>query len=263
MIKTYKFGLMSCEENNLDNSVVIVGSDENSVNSSSTDVCDSENELTLTDPIQEETEKLCGVEETNRRLSCFAHSLQFAIRDGLSNVLYLSKTLAECKQLSQKSHKSTKVADILDDVDKRLNGSSTTGWSSECFLVRSILRVGKKTIQDIMSAIDNDALSFSSSDFNVLEEVIEILEPFADITVICQSETTTTIRTVVPAIVHLVHHFKQKNSKTSLLRKLVVQLDQSVQIRLSGIVKRLSLEPISDNDPFSDPLYFVANVIRS
>ena len=101
MIKAYKFGLMSCEENNLNNSEVIVGSDENSVSSSSTDVCDSENELTLTDPIQEETEDLCGVEETNRRLSCFAHSLQLAIRGGLSNVPYLSKTLAKCKQLSQ------------------------------------------------------------------------------------------------------------------------------------------------------------------
>ena len=145
MIKAYKFGLTSCEKNNLNNWVVIVGSDENSVNSSSTDVCDSENELTLTDPIKEETEDLCGVEKTNRRLSCFAHSLQLAIRDGLSNVPYLSKTLAKCKQLSQKSHKSAKIADILDDVDKRLTRSNTTRWSSEYFLIRSILRIGKKT----------------------------------------------------------------------------------------------------------------------
>ena len=258
MIKAYKFGLTSCEENNLDNSVVIVGSDENSVNISSTDVCDSENELTLTDPIQEETAELCGVEETNRRRSCFAHSLQLAIRDDLSNVPCLSKTLAKCKQLSQKSHKSTKVANILDDVDKHLTRSNTTRWSSEYFLIRSILRIGKKTIQDIMSAIGDDALSFSSSDFNVFEEVIEILEPFADITIICLSETTATISMVVPAIVHLVHHLKQMNSKTSLLRKLVVQLDQSIKTCFPGIVKCFSLEPTSDNDPFSDPLYFVA-----
>ena len=255
MIKAYKFGLTSCEENNLDNSVVIVGSDENSMNSSSTDVCDFENELTITDPIQEEAE------ETNRRLPCFARSLQLAIRDGLSNVPYLSETLVKCKQLSQKSHKSTKAADILDDVDKRLNRSNTTRWSSEYFLIRSILRIGKKTIQDIMSAIDDDALSFRSSDFNVLEEIIEILELFAGITVICQSEMTATISMVVTAVVHLVHHLKQMNSKTSLLKKLVVQLDQSIKPGFSGIVKRLSLEPIPDNDPFSDPLYFVAMLL--
>ena len=149
----------------------------------------------------------------------------------------------------------------MDDVDKCPTRSNTTRWRSEYFLIQSILRIGKKTIQDITSAIGDDALSFSSSDFNVLKEVIEILEPFADITVICQSETIATISMVVPAIVHLVHHLKQMNSKTSLLRKLVVQLDQSIKTRLSGIVKRLSLEPISDNDPFSDPLYFVATLL--
>ena len=250
MIKAYKFGLTSCEKNNLNNSVVIVGSDENSVNSSSTDVCDSENELTLTDPIQEETEDLC-----------FAHSLQLVIRDGLNNVPYLSKTLVKRKQLSQKSHKLTKVADILNDVDKRLTRSNITRWSSEYFLIRSILRICKKTFQDITSAIGDDVLSFSSSDVSVLEEVIEILEPFADITIISQPETTATISMVVPAIAHLVDHLKQMNSKTSLLRKLVVQLDQSIKTPFSGMMKRLSLEPISDNDPFSDPLYFVATLL--
>ena len=261
MIKAYKFGLSWCEENNLDNSVVVVGSNESSVDSSNTDVADSELESTLADPIEEETEELCGVEETNPGLSCFAHSLQLAIRDGLSNVPYLSKTLAKCKQLLQKSHKSTKVADILDDADKRLNRSNTTRWSSEYFLIRSILRIGKKTIQDITNAIGDDALCFSSSDFNVLEEVIEILEPFADIAVICQSESTPTISMVVPAIVHLVHHLKEMNSKTSLLKKLVGQLEHSINTRSSGIVKRLSLQPISYNDPFSDPLYFVATLL--
>ena len=165
MIKAYKFDLTSCEENNPDSSIVTLDSDENSVDSSSTDVSDYEIELTLTDPIEEETEELCGVEETSPRLSCFAHSLQLAIRDSLSNIPYLSKTLAKCKQLSQKSHKSTKVADILDDIDKRINRSNTTRWSSEYFLIRSILRIGKKTIQDITSAIGDDALSFTQFRF--------------------------------------------------------------------------------------------------
>ena len=91
MSKAYTFGLTSCVENNLANLVVIVGSDENSVNCSSTDMSDSENELTLTGLIEEEAEDLCGVEETNPRLSCFAHSLQLAVHDSLSNELYLIK----------------------------------------------------------------------------------------------------------------------------------------------------------------------------
>ena len=91
----------------------------------------------------------------------------------------------------------------MNVADKRLNRPNTTRWSSEYFLIRSILRIGKKTIEDIASVIGDDALSFSSSDFNVLKEVIEIFEPFADITVICQSESTAITSMVVPAIVYL------------------------------------------------------------
>ena len=107
---------------------------------------------------------------------------------------------------------------MLDNVDKRLNRSNRTRWSSEYFLIRSILRIGKKTIQAITNVIGNDALSFSSADSKVLEEVIKILQPFADITLICQLEDTAAISMVVPAIVHIYHHLKKMNVKTSLLK---------------------------------------------
>ena len=81
---------------------MILGSDENSVDSSSTDVFNSELEQTLTDPIEEVTEELCRLEETSLRLSCFTHTLQLALRNGPSNVPCLSKMLTKCKQLSQK-----------------------------------------------------------------------------------------------------------------------------------------------------------------
>ena len=100
MIKAYKFDFKSCVENNLENLVVIVDGDKNSLDSSSTTVPDSESELILTDPIEEETEKLSGIEEANPRLSCSTHSLQLATRYGLSNISSLSKMLAKCKQLS-------------------------------------------------------------------------------------------------------------------------------------------------------------------
>ena len=74
MIKAYKFNLSSCEENYLDNLAIIVGNDESSADSNSTEVSNSEPELTLTDPVEEETEELCGVEETNQQLSWFALS---------------------------------------------------------------------------------------------------------------------------------------------------------------------------------------------
>ena len=146
-------------------------------------------------------------------------------------------------------------------MDKYLCRSNTTRWSSEYFLIGSILRIGRKTIQDITNAIGNDALSFGSADFNVLGEIIEIFEASADITVICQSEDTATISMVAPAIVHIVHHLKQMYLKTLVLKHLASQLDLSINALFPGIIMCLLLQPISDGDPLSDLLYFVATLL--
>ena len=122
----------------------------------------------------------------NPRLSCFAQSLQLIIHDGLKNVPYLFKALNKCEELSRKSHKSSKVADILDDVDKRLSQPNVTRWNSEYLLVRSIIRLGRKTVEEIMNAVGDKSLSFNSTDFDVLQEIADILEPFAEITATCQ-----------------------------------------------------------------------------
>ena len=128
-------------------------------------------------------------------------------------------------------------------------------------LIRSILDLGKETIEEITNLLNDDDLKFNNNDFNVLEEVVEILEPFADITTSCQSEIVVTVSMVVPSIVHVIHHLKQMKTKTSLLKKMITQLDRSINIRFSGIVKRLSMKPINKNDPFNDPLYFVATIL--
>lgn len=128
----------------------------------------------MKDPENDMNEESVGLNETKPRLSCSFHSLQLAIRDGLENVPHLSKTLSKCEKLSRKSHKSTKAADLLDDVDKRLSRSNITRWNSEYLLVRSIIGLEKKTINDITNAIGNDSLSFNNTDSNVLEEVMNI-----------------------------------------------------------------------------------------
>lgn len=66
---------------------------------------------------------------------------------------------------------------------------------------------------------------------------------------------------VVPAVVHIIHHLEQMKGKVSLLKTLITQLEQSMNTRFAGIVKRLSLQQVLDCDPFNDPLYFVATLL--
>ena len=137
MIKAYKFGLTTTSTNEQQDQSQGDGDDEflSDTNGADYDDSDSEFEWTIVDPIDDENEEI-DEEKPNIRLSCFAHSLQLIVRDGLNNTPHLSKTLIKCKKLSKKSHKSTKIVDLLDDVDKKLKRSNTTRWSSEYLLMR-------------------------------------------------------------------------------------------------------------------------------
>ena len=168
MIKAYKFGRTVNDDNDSENLPQASDSSENVSEHDSIDEYDSEMEWTLLDPIDDKVDGSNGAEETNVRLSCFAHSIQLAIRDGLNKVPYLSKTLSKCKQLSQKFHKSSKVTDLLEDVDKRISRSNKTRWCSEYFLIQSILRLEKKPLKIllILSVTTRSALTIKISPYS-------------------------------------------------------------------------------------------------
>jgi hypothetical protein len=195
------------------------------------------------------------------RLSCFAHSLQLVIRDGLKGTPYLSKSLSKCIQLARKSYKSTKITELLEEVGKTINRSNFTRWSSEYLMIKSIIALERKTLDEITDIIDDEELKFNHHDFIVLQEAVDILEPFAEITSRIQSESVVTISLVVPSIVHIIDHLKSIKPHMSLLTKTCEQLEQSINKRFAGIVKRLYHQNICPNDPFTDPIYFICAVL--
>ena len=62
---------------------------------------------------------------------------------------------------------------------------------------------------------------FSNNDFSILEEIINILEPFYEITVKYQAETVVTASLVVPSIVRLTSHLRDIQEDTSFCSKLI------------------------------------------
>jgi hypothetical protein len=128
-------------------------------------------------------------------------------------------------------------------------------------MIKSIIAVGRKTIDEITDLIDDDELKFTQHDFIVLQEAVEILEPFAEITLRIQSESVVTISLVVPSIVHLIDHLKIIKPHMSLLTKTCEQLEQSINKRFAGIVKRLYQQNICPSDPYADPIYFICAVL--
>lgn len=194
------------------------------------------------------------------RLSCFAHTLQLCVRDGLKNIPHIARVLGKCQTLVKFSTQSSVVADLLDGLNKHMNKMNMTRWNSEYMLIKSILSIGKTDIESIVKQMDTP-FAFLQNDFMILEEIINILEPFNEISIKCQSETIATISLVVPGIVHFINHLSDIKANLSFCSKLVEQLQSSIEKRFSGIIHRLNLINVEINEPFSDALYFVAAVL--
>ncbi len=60
------------------------------------------------------------------RLSCFIHSLQLCVRDGLKDGSSMLKALNKCQIIAKFSHKSSKIADLLEQINKNIINMNIT-----------------------------------------------------------------------------------------------------------------------------------------
>ncbi|CAF2061368.1 unnamed protein product [Rotaria magnacalcarata] len=152
------------------------------------------------------------------------------------------------------------MTDLLDELNKNINKMNVTRWNSEYLLVKSILSIGKDDFESITKLMDN-VVKFTNNDLTILEEIADVLEPFYEVSIKCQAEIIVTASLVVPVIVHLITHLRDIKENLSFCTKLAQQLQSSIEIRFAGIIKRLNQFDVDTNDPFNDPMYFMAAVL--
>lgn len=112
---------------------------------------------------------------TTLRLSCFAHTLQLTVRDGLEKNQCIAKILNKCELLAESTHKSSKISDMLDQINKHIHKSNVTRWNSDYMLIKSILAIDRKELEMILNLTEN-FVQFTSTDFIIMEEIVDILE---------------------------------------------------------------------------------------
>ncbi|CAF3358442.1 unnamed protein product [Rotaria sp. Silwood2] len=258
MIKAYNFGIFTSEEDDVYDHQMNSTLKEDPTFDQYDDHIELENFRGVDVYPAEDIEEY---EDSSRfRLSCFLHTLQLCVRDGLKSASYMSKTLDKCRALAKVSHKSTKIADALEELTKCISKANITRWNSDFLLIKSILSIGKNDLDSIVMLLENP-IKFSNNDIIILNELIDILEPFHEISVKCQSETIVTASLVVPAVVHLIVHLRDITENLSYCNKLVQQLKLSIEARFAGIINRLNQLDVEKNDPFNDPVYFMAAVL--
>ncbi|CAF0828407.1 unnamed protein product [Adineta ricciae] len=231
MIKAYKFGLTVNDDANEDDTKSFPDV---------RDLSDDNNDVYIRD------------NPSDVRLACFAHTMQLCIRDGLKNATYIPKVLGNCKVIAKFAHKSSKIADLLEPLNKNIYKYNLTRWNSEYMLIKSIV--------SITSSMENP-IKFSSNDFAVLEDLIDVLDPFCDISMKCQADHVVTTSLVAPSITRLVGHLRDIKEHVKFCLKLVQHLQESIKTRFSGMINKLHLVDVVDNGQFGGPRYFVAAVL--
>ena len=104
-------------------------------------------------------------------------------------------------------------------------------------------------------------VKFSNNDLIVLEEVVNILDPFCEISIHCQAELAASASMVVPSISYLLCHLSETKRNVTLSVKLIDQLQISIETRFAGILNRLHQRAVREDEPFNDPLFFMATVL--
>lgn len=207
------------------------------------------------DGAQLDTECLLG---SRQRLSCFAHSLQLVIGDGMRELKAMSRAISKITKLASLLHTSTVFKDKFESVfgsGKSIPVSSVTRWSSQFRQVQAVTDLDHTALTQ-MCAVDFENVVLNSREWAQCKELGEILGPFAEATDLTQGDKVVTISMVVPTVLELHSHLAAMDGEKRLCRLLTRALRASLERRFAGIFVRLGLSDDQGLDlPFSQDVY--------
>lgn len=150
-----------------------------------------------------------------RRLPCMAHSLQLIVREVNKHKAYES-VIVKARHLVAHIRKSPTLIDVLvKRVGKSVIMDCTTRWNSTNAMIKRLIDI-KSAVNEVMSDASIDTLV--ASEWAKLDEVVNLLEPFAVHTDVLQSDTFS-LSNVIPALMDLECHlqlFEQAKSLTKV-----------------------------------------------
>lgn len=168
--------------------------------------------------------------------SCFAHSLQLVIGDGIKLTSTVSAAIAKCSGLSTKLHSST----ILKEAFERKFGSRAsipsdvcTRWNSKFRQVNSVLKLSYLPLNNVLRDHAPN-LAFTVKEWSQLTELATILNPFAEATDYTQGDRIVTSSYVVPCLLGLYSHASTMVETSKYLRQFSAALRDSLLSRFKG-----------------------------
>ncbi|KAL7373446.1 hypothetical protein ABVT39_006953 [Epinephelus coioides] len=138
-----------------------------------------------------------------------------------------------------------------------------TRWNSTLRQVKAVLLFSHQELCNVVQGTSHNELVFSVREWNMMKELCDVLQPFAEATDLTQGENIVTVSSVLPSVLSLNHHLEKLKQQVRFLGSMIHSLQCSLKKRFLGIfvnVKMLSAAP-GEELPFADPLYIRAAVL--
>ena len=161
------------------------------------------------DDEEEEDEEYNAVELPKdvpyKRLPCMVHSLQLVVKQGIShnsvsNLITKAKTVVSTLRRS-----SLAMEKLVASCGKVVVADCITRWNSTYYLCKRLVEI-RQAVGEALNAIGADGLL--ASEWNRLEDLIALLEPFTVQTKILQTDSMS-LSTAVPSLLELECHLQQ------------------------------------------------------
>lgn len=201
-----------------------------------------------------------------KRQQCFAHTLQLTVGDGLKDARIMNSAFAKCSKLSSLLHTSTTFKDAFEDRfgQRGIPAAVNTRWNSTLRQIKAVLSFSHQELCHVVQGTGHSELVFSVREWNLMKELYDVLQPFAEATDLTQGEKIVTVSAVLPCVLSLHHHLEKLKPQVRFLGSMVKSLQGSLKKRFRGIfvnVKMSAAAPGEESLPFGDPLYIRAAVL--
>ncbi|KAI4830297.1 hypothetical protein KUCAC02_001937 [Chaenocephalus aceratus] len=176
--------------------------------------------------------------------------LQLVVGDGLKETKGTTSSLAKLSKLSSLLHTSTTFKDVFDaefGEQRGIPAAVTTRWNSTLRQVKAVLRCEHPKLCHVREKAGHKELLFTAREWNVLKELVDIMNPFGEATDLTQGEKIVTISSVVPSVLSLNHHLEKLKPQVRFLSSLVRSLQVSLKKRFGGIFINVKMATLTQD----------------
>ena len=170
---------------------------------------------------------VCDRVNVGRRLPCFAHSLQLVVHDGLQSATFARGAFGKVYKLANLVHQTALFREAYESTfgnNSAIPESNATRWNSVWMQLNAVTNLDQQKLTDLLKSTTHENLVLTTQELQQLQEVVDVVAPFAELTDVCQGDKSTTISCVVPGLLNLMQQLKELEQTTRHSETLIQSL---------------------------------------